>query len=109
MLSAGWPPEPGGAGIVAARALGTFVVLLVPSTLMGGTLPMLAKELVSGDGPAGSRVGLLYGLNAPQVGNTTGACQPLDRRRTPARDLCSGHKEPGGRRAGWAALLPPGS
>lgn len=59
-----WLPEPGGPGLVALRTLGTLLVLIVPSTLMGGTLPMLAKELVIAGRSTGRAVGLLYGLNA---------------------------------------------
>lgn len=64
LVASSWIPELGGPGIAAIRTLGTFLVLVVPSTLMGGTLPMLAKELVTNGGTAGRSVGVLYGLNA---------------------------------------------
>ncbi len=64
VVASTWLPELGGPGLVALRTLGTLLVLIVPSTLMGGTLPMLAKELVGSGGSAGRSVGLLYGLNA---------------------------------------------
>jgi len=41
----------------------TFVVLLVPTTAMGATLPLLAKYLVVSRRGIGSGVGLLYGIN----------------------------------------------
>jgi spermidine synthase len=39
-------------------------VLVVPTLLMGGTLPMLAKEVVVARGAAGRSVGRLYAVNA---------------------------------------------
>jgi spermidine synthase len=39
------------------------LVLLVPTTLMGGTLPVLSRALVSREGEVGRRVAALYGLN----------------------------------------------
>lgn len=56
--------EPHPAGIAALRVLGVGLVLLVPGALMGGTLPMLAKELVAENGRPGRQVGWLYGSNA---------------------------------------------
>jgi predicted membrane-bound spermidine synthase len=40
-----------------------FVLLLVPSTAMGMTLPLLVKTLVARDGNFGRVLGLLYGCN----------------------------------------------
>ena len=40
-----------------------FVVLLAPTCLMGGTLPVLARYYTQRREQAGSRVGLLYALN----------------------------------------------
>lgn len=40
-----------------------FVVLLIPTTFMGGTLPLLARFLTPPGTKAGARVGLLYTLN----------------------------------------------
>ncbi|MBX7245080.1 MAG: fused MFS/spermidine synthase [Candidatus Sumerlaeaceae bacterium] len=45
------------------RFVVVFVVLLIPTTLMGGTLPLLAKFVSPHGGGAGLRVGLLYSLN----------------------------------------------
>ncbi len=41
-----------------------FVVLVVPTLLMGGTLPLLARHFVTELRKAGDQTGLLYGLNA---------------------------------------------
>ncbi len=40
-----------------------FVLLLVPTTMMGGTLPVLGKLLLNNWGGLGTRAGLLYGVN----------------------------------------------
>jgi len=40
-----------------------FVLLLLPTTLMGGTLPVLSAHLVRGRTTLGERLGMLYGLN----------------------------------------------
>ena len=44
-----------------------FALLLVPTTLMGGTLPVLSQALVEDDAGLGQKVGTLYAVN------TTGA------------------------------------
>lgn len=41
----------------------SFLALLVPTTLMGGTLPVLAKLLERSGGRIGVKTGLLYGIN----------------------------------------------
>jgi spermidine synthase len=46
-----------------ARFLVCFVVLLVPTTLMGGTLPVLGKYVVPSVGRLGRRMGALYAWN----------------------------------------------
>jgi len=48
---------------VLARFVLTFVLLAVPTTLMGGTLPVLARYLQPKGGTIGSSLGLLYGIN----------------------------------------------
>jgi len=53
----------------AAIAVG---VLIVPTTLMGGALPLLLKHLVRRIGAVGRRAGLVYGINA--VGAACGSC-----------------------------------
>jgi spermidine synthase len=40
-----------------------LVLLLLPTTLMGATLPILSRFFVSDEGSLGKRVGLLYALN----------------------------------------------
>ncbi|HTY21815.1 MAG TPA: fused MFS/spermidine synthase [Desulfomonilaceae bacterium] len=45
------------------RGITSFVALLVPTTLMGGTLPVLTSCLVKRDGVFGKNFSILYGLN----------------------------------------------
>ncbi len=40
-----------------------FIALLIPTTLMGATLPVLARHAVLTDAQIGSRIGLLYAVN----------------------------------------------
>ncbi len=40
-----------------------FIILLLPTTMMGGTLPILSKFLSPDGGNAGLRIGLLYAVN----------------------------------------------
>jgi spermidine synthase len=58
----------GGAGsaaiTLAVRAAIAVGVLIVPTTLMGGALPLLLKFLVRRIGAVGGRTGLVYGINA---------------------------------------------
>jgi predicted membrane-bound spermidine synthase len=55
------------------RFLLFFVLLLVPTTLMGGTLPVLSRALVR-SGDRGAVVGALYAVNT--AGATVGALAP---------------------------------
>jgi spermidine synthase len=48
--------------------LGSFIVLLIPTSLMGATLPLLSKYFVSKEDNIGKKVGFLYSIN------TFGAC-----------------------------------
>lgn len=50
------------AALTATRALLTFVVIVVPTTCMGATLPLLARVVTSGD-RGESRLSNLYALN----------------------------------------------
>src|SRR5262249_40044464 len=52
---------PGGG--VAVRFLSSFVVLVIPTFLMGGTLPMLSRFFLRHVHDVERRVGVLYGLN----------------------------------------------
>jgi spermidine synthase len=51
------------AGLVTLRVLLAAIVLIVPATLMGGTLPVLSKFLVKSKGRAGLDIGTLYAIN----------------------------------------------
>jgi len=52
-------------GFMAARFLCVFPLLIVPTTLMGGTLPLLAQHFVGAERTehASSRIGALYAVN----------------------------------------------
>ena len=49
----------------------TFVVLAVPTSAMGATLPLLARYVINADRQVGPRLGLLYGINT--IGAVFGA------------------------------------
>ena len=49
--------------LLLARILASFILLLVPATLMGGTLPLLTSYLARKEGQFGKNFSLLYGLN----------------------------------------------
>ncbi len=51
------------AGFTVLRAVVSFTLLLLPTALMGGTLPVLSKALVRSSAQAGGQVGLLYAAN----------------------------------------------
>ena len=53
----------GGAGLVAARFAVAFLVLLVPTTLMGATLPVLSRALVRDREQAAVNLSALYAAN----------------------------------------------
>ena len=55
--------NPGFYVLSLVRFLLCFLVLLVPTTLMGGTLPVLGKFLLQNRETIGQRAGLLYGVN----------------------------------------------
>ena len=54
-------PVPG--AVTAIRFACSFAVLLVPTTLMGASLPLIVKSSLARGGGLGERVGLLYGTN----------------------------------------------
>jgi spermidine synthase len=65
--------HPGAATLALIRFLLAFLVLLVPTTLMGATLPVLARLVAAGGGDA-ARIGRLYGTNtAGAVAGTAAA------------------------------------
>lgn len=49
--------------LTVVRFLVCFVVILIPTFMMGGTLPILVKHLTDGGAALGNRLGLLYALN----------------------------------------------
>ena len=53
----------GGAGLAAARFVVAFLVLLIPTTLMGATLPVLSRALVRHRNEAGTHLSGLYAAN----------------------------------------------
>lgn len=58
------PPDATMGGTSLFYLLAAALVLLVPTTLMGATLPLLARHAVHGEEQIGSRIGLLYACNA---------------------------------------------
>src|SRR5262249_10444432 len=61
----------GGAGSALVRLVLSAVVLLVPTVLMGGTLPAAARAVVTDDDQGRGRVAILYGVNT--LGAVVGA------------------------------------
>ena len=59
------------ARLSAVRSLAVAILLLPPTFLMGGTLPLFCRQFVSSEGHISGRVGLLYGLNT--LGAAAGA------------------------------------
>ena len=55
--------DPGFAGITTLRFFLSMALLLPPTVLMGGTLPVLGRFLGGGGREPGREVGLLYGIN----------------------------------------------
>jgi len=57
------PPEEGQLAGALFYLLCSFAILLVPTGLMGATLPLLARHAVRRDDEIGRRIGLLYATN----------------------------------------------
>ena len=57
------PPEASGFGQLLFYFLSTLLVLVIPTALMGATLPLLTKYAVTNDEQVGSRIGMLYAIN----------------------------------------------
>jgi spermidine synthase len=57
------PPEAGGLTVALFYLACAFVILMVPTGLMGATLPLLARHAVRHPGEIGARVGVLYAAN----------------------------------------------
>jgi spermidine synthase len=65
------PPDSTRAATSLFYLVSAFVVLAIPTVLMGATLPMLARHAVRAESHIGSRIGLLYSMNT--VGAVGGA------------------------------------
>ena len=60
-----YPSLPGGlAALTSARLIMAFAVLIVPTVLMGATLPLVLKASTFRSSSLAEQVGLLYGSNA---------------------------------------------
>jgi len=57
------PPDSDHAGTTLFYLVSAFVALAVPTTLMGATLPVLARYAVAEEAQVGRRIGLLYATN----------------------------------------------
>ncbi len=57
------PPDSEHAAITLFYLTTAFVALALPTTLMGATLPMLARHAVNHEAQIGSRIGSLYAIN----------------------------------------------
>jgi spermidine synthase len=57
------PPSASLGGTSLFYLFSAFAVLLVPTTLMGATLPLLARHTVHSEQQIGRRIGLLYAFN----------------------------------------------
>ena len=57
------PPQAGGVGFSLYTLVTAFAVLLIPTALMGATLPLLSRYAVRRDEELGRRVGALYAIN----------------------------------------------
>ncbi len=64
-LFGGQEDLPGGGGLATALfyLASSFLILLVPTAMMGATLPLLARHAVRREEEIGSRTGLLYSTN----------------------------------------------
>ena len=57
------PPDSDHAGTTLFYLLSAFVALALPTTLMGATLPILARYAVAEEAQIGRRIGILYAMN----------------------------------------------
>lgn len=69
------PHEAASLSLLLFDLTSSFVILLLPTCLMGATLPLLARHVVRQDGELAPRVGLLYTVNTigAAVGTLTAA------------------------------------
>ena len=63
--------ESGGLGAIAGQFTLSFLVMIVPTTLIGATFPLAARIRVRGLGTLGAGLGAVYGANT--LGNILGA------------------------------------
>ena len=61
--TSGGPPAVGGLGTALFYLACSFVILLIPTGLMGATLPLLTRHAVKSSREIGSRTGALYAIN----------------------------------------------
>lgn len=65
------PADSGGLASALFYLACAFAILLVPTTFMGATLPLLARHAVRSDREVGPRIGTLYAINtAGAIGGT---------------------------------------
>jgi len=57
------PPPEGAALATAFQLVSAFLLLMVPTSCMGATLPLLARQSVEHDSQIGPRIGALYAIN----------------------------------------------
>ena len=57
------PPPEGAAWATAFQLSSAFLLLMIPTSCMGATLPLLARESVEQDSQIGPRIGALYAIN----------------------------------------------
>jgi spermidine synthase len=62
-LNAGILPGEGGPASALFYGAASFLILGIPTTLMGATLPMLARHAVQSESQIGRRIGTLYAVN----------------------------------------------
>ena len=96
------PPDSDHAGTTLFYLVSAFVALALPTTLMGATLPVLARYAVAEEAQIGRRIGLLYAMNTagavggalhrrvPAVARTRPGAHRVDRRRAQRRRLPAG-------------------
>ncbi|MEM7411156.1 MAG: fused MFS/spermidine synthase, partial [Myxococcota bacterium] len=56
-------PQSAGMGTAVFYLICSFAILLVPTAMMGATLPLLARHAVREPGEIGRRIGVLYSVN----------------------------------------------
>jgi spermidine synthase len=57
------PPDAGGGALTVFQLACAFIILVLPTTMMGATLPLLARFAVRSADELGTRVGTLYATN----------------------------------------------